>query len=217
MERSREGVGGWMGASGSLCAMQQPMCVQAALLTQVPLLACPPCSSDNTWSLYPGMISCLKCVNGVPNASGTPSPGYHVLNISAPGTLGATCNAAYKPALTTTCGMTTAGTMLSVFVDYVSGAGAVPAVVRAQVAPRHSGCPRLCPAGTETPPCCAPLNALLQDCSVTITPILDAACAEPLSQGYDYSNMAIQVGADRGGGAARPWLGRCCVLALHVR
>jgi len=83
--------------------------------------SCKVCA-DQTWANFPGMTACLKCVNGVPNAVGTPSPGYHVLSITTPGNLGSTCNAAYKPALTQRCAMTEADTLLSVKVDSVSPA-----------------------------------------------------------------------------------------------
>lgn len=67
------------------------------------------------------MTQCLACVSGVPSASGTPSPGYHLLSISDANTLKSGCSATYKPTLTTNCSMS--NTLLSVFVDYVSGGG----------------------------------------------------------------------------------------------
>lgn len=67
------------------------------------------------------MTQCLACVSGVPTASGTPSPGYHLLSISDANTLKAGCTATYKPPLTTRCDMSS--TLLSVFVDYVSRGG----------------------------------------------------------------------------------------------
>ncbi|KPF41078.1 hypothetical protein [Rhizobium sp. AAP43] len=76
---------------------------------------CKVCES-NKWSLFPGMTQCLACVSGVPSASGTPSPGYHLLSISDANTLKSGCSATYKPTLTTNCSMS--NTLLSVFVDY---------------------------------------------------------------------------------------------------
>lgn len=95
------------------------------------LLCSPPClcSPDGSYAWLPGSSECIKCVNGLPRPasdSGTPSAGYHILEVQTVGTLDSSC-----PLSTTTfsyaslplfqrCSMATPTFRLSLFVDYVS-------------------------------------------------------------------------------------------------